>query len=101
MKLKKGDKIVVIAGKDKGKKGKVDRVYAKQNTVMIPTINMYKRHIKKSEQSPQGGIVDLPRPLNAAKVMLICPKCGKPTRTGKKVEGNKHFRICKKCQSAL
>lgn len=101
MKLKKGDKVVVIAGKDKGKKGAIDRVYTKQNTALIANINMYKRHVKKNEQYPQGAIVDLPRPINVAKIMMVCPKCNKPTRLGKKVEGNKHYRICRKCKSAL
>lgn len=101
MKLKKGDKITIIAGKDKGKKGVVDRVYAKQNTVLIPDINMYKKHVKKNEQYPSGAVIDIPRPMDASKVMLICPKCNKPTRIGKKIDGTKSYRICRKCKSAL
>ncbi|OGK16477.1 50S ribosomal protein L24 [Candidatus Roizmanbacteria bacterium RIFCSPHIGHO2_01_FULL_39_12b] len=101
MKLKKGDKIIVTTGKDKGKKGTIERVYVKQNKVLIPSINMYKRHIKKSEKAPQGGIVDIPRPLDTSKVMLICPKCGKFIRVAIKVDQKKRFRICRKCKSEL
>jgi len=99
MKIKKGDTVLVIAGKDKGREGKVERVYRKAGKVLIPGINMYKRHVKKSEQMPQGGIVSLPRPLPVCKVMLICPVCKKPTRVGYRIEKNKKFRVCKKCQS--
>jgi large subunit ribosomal protein L24 len=99
MKIKKGDKVIVIAGKDKGRQGKVEKVYPKSEKVLIPEINVYKRHIKKNEQMPQGGIVALPRPLSVAKVMLICPVCKKPTRVGYRIEKNKKFRVCKKCQS--
>lgn len=101
MKLKKGDKVVVTTGKDKGKQGVIERLYKKQLTVLIPLLNMYKRHIPKSEQNPKGGIIDVPRPLNVAKVMLICPKCNKPSRVGMRREKNRHFRICRKCNSVL
>jgi large subunit ribosomal protein L24 len=99
MKIKKGDTVIVIAGKDKGRQGKVERVYRKENKVLIPEINLYKRHIKKNEKMPQGGVVSLPRPIPTAKVMLICPLCKKPTRVGYRIEKNKKFRICKKCDS--
>lgn len=101
MKIKKGDKVKVIAGKNKGQEGTVERVYKKANRVMLPGINMYKKHVKKNEQLPQGGVVDLPRPLDVAKLMVVCPHCNKPTRLGFKVEGNKKQRICKKCQTQL
>lgn len=101
MKLKKGDKVTVITGKDKGQEGTIERTYKKSNKVLIPTVNMYKKHVKKNEQMPQGGVVDLPRPLGVSKVMLICSKCNKPTRIGYKIEGDKKQRICKKCQSII
>lgn len=97
MKIRKGDKVKIIAGKDKGREGKVERVYLKQNKILIEGINLYKKHIKKSDKVPQGGVVEIPRPLFMAKVMLICPKCKKTTRVGYKVEKGKKFRICKKC----
>jgi len=101
MKIKKGDKVRVIYGKDKGKEGVVEKVYQKANKVLIAGVNLYKRHIKKNEKMPQGGIIDVPRPLDVSKVMLICPKCKKPTRVGFLVDGKKKFRLCKKCQSKI
>ncbi len=101
MKIKKGDKIKVIYGKDKGREGIVEKVYRKANKVIAPGINIYKRHIKKNEKMPQGGIVEVPRPLDVSKVMLICPKCAKATRVGYMVESEKKFRVCKKCKSKI
>lgn len=101
MKLKKGDTIIVMAGRDAARQGKIERVYAKQSTVMVDGVNMYKRHIKKSEQTPEGGIVELPRAINVSKVALLCPKCKKPTRVGYKIEKQKKIRICRKCSAAL
>lgn len=101
MKIKKGDKIRVMTGKDKGKEGKVERVYKKSGKILVQGVNLFKRHLKKSEQSPQGGIVDVPRPILISKVALVCPKCGKLTRVGFKVEKTKKFRICKKCESKI
>lgn len=101
MKIKKGDKVQIIYGKDKGRQGVVAKVYPKNNLVLIPGINIYKKHIKKNEKMPQGGKVDLPRPIALSKVMLICPKCGKPTRVGFLIEKGKKFRHCKKCRSKI
>ena len=101
MKIKKGDKVKVVTGKDKGREGLVERAYLKSDRIVIQGINIYKKHIKKNEKMPQGGVVDLPRPLAATKVMLICPKCKKVTRVGYLIEKNKKYRICKKCQSKL
>ncbi len=100
MKIKKGDKVKVIAGKDKGREGTVERVYS-SGRVVIPEVNMYKKHIRKNEQMPQGGVVELPRPLDIAKVMVVCPKCGKLTRLGYEVKNGKKLRICKKCKSQI
>ncbi len=101
MKIKKADKVKIIAGKDKGREGKVERVYQKQNKLLIEGINLYKKHIKKSDKVPQGGVVEVPRPLEASKVILICPKCGKTTRLGYEVKKGKKIRICKKCKSQI
>ncbi len=99
MKIKKGDKIKVMTGKDKGREGKVERVYSKQNKILVSGVNLYKKHIKKSDQAPQGGVVEVPRPLDIAKIALICPKCGKVTRVGYNNEKGKKLRVCKKCKS--
>lgn len=97
MKLKKGDKVAVIAGKDKGKDGVIDRVYKNNGKVMVPDINVYKKHIKKTKDMPKGGIMALPRPLDVSKLMFICPKCDKKARIGYKIENAKKYRVCKKC----
>lgn len=101
MKIKKGDQVKIISGKDKGREGQVERVYAKSGKLVVPGVNIYKKHIKKNEKLPQGGVVDLPRPLLMNKVMLVCPKCKKMTRVGYIIEKNKKVRICKKCQSKI
>ncbi len=101
MKIRKGDKVKVIAGKDKGRTGQVERVYPKSDKVLIQGINIYKKHIKKNEQMPQGGVVEIPRPINVAKISLVCSHCGKAARIGYKVEKNRKLRICKKCQSNI
>lgn len=101
MKIKKGDKVKITAGKDKGREGKIERVYEKKAQVLISGINLYKKHVKKSEKMPQGGVVEVPRPLDVSKVMLLCPKCGKTTRVGYQVDKKEKIRICKKCESKL
>lgn len=101
MKIKKGDTVQVITGKDKGRKGKVERVYPKSEKVMVETINMFKRHVKKSEQAPKGGIVEVSRPLPVSNVMMVCPKCKKPSRIGYVRTEGKKTRVCKSCQKEL
>ena len=101
MKIKKGDKVKIIYGKDKGRNGVVERVYTKEKKILIQGINIFKKHIKKNEKMPQGGVVELPRPIAVAKVMLLCPKCGKPARVGYEFSKDKKNRICKKCKSKI
>lgn len=101
MKFKKGDKVKVVYGKDNGREGVIDRTYRKLDKVIIPGINVYKKHIKKTEQTPQGGVVELPRPIDASKVMLICPKCSKMTRIGYEIKNNKKYRVCRKCDNRI
>ena len=96
MKIQAGDKIRVIAGKDKGRDGIVERIYTKQGKVLIQGVNMYKRHMKKSEQFPQGGVIDVARPLDVSKVMKIASDGKSTTRIGYIVENGKKFRIEKK-----
>lgn len=101
IKLKRKDKVKILIGKDRGKTGEIERVYAKQNKVLIPGLNLYKKHIQKSEQTPQGGVVEVPRLLNISNIIFMCPKCNKPSKIGYKVEKNKKTRICKKCNSKV
>jgi large subunit ribosomal protein L24 len=101
MKILKGDKVKIMSGKDKGREGKVEKAYKKQNKILLEGINIYKKHVKKSEQTPQGGVVEIPRPIGVSKVALICPKCSKITKIGIKRDKGKKSRMCKKCKSII
>lgn len=101
MKIHKGDTIQVIAGKDAGKKGKVEQVDTFAHTVFVPEVNTYKRHVKKSEAYPQGGIVQLSRALDISKVMLVCPSCNKLVRVGYSIKEGVKKRVCKQCEKVI
>jgi large subunit ribosomal protein L24 len=101
MKLKKGDKVKITVGKDKGKTGVIEKVYKNSNKAMMTNINLYKRHVKKNEEMPRGGIIEIPRAMDVSKMNLVCPKCAKVTRVGYKLEKDKKIRICKKCDSKI
>lgn len=101
MKFKKGDEILITGGKDKGKRGKIDRVLTKENAVVVLGVNLYKRHTKRRDEKNPGGIIDFPRPLPTARVALICPKCKKPTRIGYAVTQKEKQRICRKCKQLI
>lgn len=101
MKLKKNDKIKVLAGKDRGKTGKVMNVNSDKGTVLVEGLNIYKKHKRPRKQGEKGEIVQVPRPFNMSNVALLCPNCDKATRVGMKVEGEKKMRFCKKCNSTL
>ncbi|MBL7036401.1 50S ribosomal protein L24 [Candidatus Microgenomates bacterium] len=100
MKLKKGDKVKITAGKDRGKEGKIENVLPKEKKVIVPEVNLYKKHVK-GQQGQKGGMFDLPRPLSVAKIALICPKCKKQTRIGIRLVKNEKVRICKKCNKEI
>lgn len=97
MKLKKGDKVKVIRGKDNGKTGVVERVFSENDKVLIPEINQYKKHQKGRYGGQKSEIITLTKPLPIANVRLICPKCHEITRVGYLMEGEKKMRVCKKC----
>ena len=99
--VKKGDTVVVLSGKDKGKQGKVIEAQPKKGKVIVEGVNKVKRHTKPSQKYPQGGIIQKEAPLNACKVMLVCPACKKATRTGKKEVNGKMVRACKKCGEVI
>lgn len=96
MHVKKGDKVKVITGKDKGKSGKVLAAFPKKDCVLIEGINMVKKHTKPSNINPQGGILNVEAPIHVSNVMLIDPKTGEPTRVGYEVKGDKKVRVAKK-----
>ncbi len=86
MKLKKEDTVIVIAGRDKGKTGKVLAVLPAQNKVVVENINMSKRHTKPSDKNPRGGILDITKPIDVSKVMVVDPQSGKPARIGYEIK---------------
>lgn len=95
-KIKKGDNVQILLGKDQGKTGPVEKVMVKEGKVLVTGINTYKRHVRK-HQGMEGGIVELSKPLDFSNVALVCPNCKKVTRVGIKIEGSDKLRICKKC----
>lgn len=96
--VKKGDTVMVIAGKDKGKKGKILRVFPAKGRVLVEGINMIKRHTRPTQKVQQGGIITKEAPLDASNVQLVCASCGHPTRTGKKLLADgRRVRVCKRC----
>ena len=95
-KLKKGDNVKVLLGKDGGKWGLVDRILKSKGKVTILGINMYKRHVKK-QGNTDGGVIEIVKPVNISNVMLICSNCKKTTRVDIKTEGDIKIRVCKKC----
>ncbi len=100
MRIKKGDKVKVLLGKDRGKEGTVEYVKGKDERVFVSGVNMYKRHVKKM-QNMEGGIIDIPKSLDVSNIGLVCPNCKKVTRVGYKKVGNEKLRICKKCQKEI
>ena len=101
MNVKKGDTMVVLSGKDKGKQGKVLSVLPKESKVIVEKVNIVSRHTKPRKQGEEGGILKKEAPIYACKVQKVCPKCNKPTRIGHKVEGGKKVRVCKKCGAEI
>ncbi len=101
MKIRKGDNVKVISGKDRGKKGVVLRAMPTTGKIVIEGLNMYKKHSRPQKQGEKGQLVDVVRPFSAAKVMLICPSCKEPTRVGSRMEGTRKARYCKKCKSII
>ncbi|AIY86880.1 MULTISPECIES: 50S ribosomal protein L24 [unclassified Thermotoga] len=98
MRIKKGDLVEVISGKDRGKRGKVLRVIPKENKVIVENVNMVKRHQRPIPQLREGGIIEREAPIYASKVMVVCPACDKRTRVGYRfTEDGKKVRYCKKC----
>lgn len=102
MKFKVGDEAIVTAGKDKGKRGKVEKVFPETASVLIPNINVYKKFRRaQAGRTSQGGLIEFNRSLAVANVALLCPHCGRPTRIGQKVTNERKLRFCKKCKKEL
>lgn len=101
MKLKKGDEVIVTVGKDRGKRAKIERVLPEKSAVVLPGLNIFKRHVKKRGDKNPGGIQSFSRPFHGSNVALICPKCGKPTRIGYRITKDVKERMCKKCGNTV
>lgn len=101
MHVKKGDKVKVISGKDRGKEGTILEVFPKKDRVVVEGINIVKKHAKPSQENPQGGILDVEASIHVSNVMPIDPKTGEPTRVGYEVRDGKKIRIAKKSGEAL
>ena len=101
MNIKKNDTVIVLSGKDKGKKGKVQIAMPKENKVVVEGVNVATCHTKPRKQGEQGGIVKRETPIRACKVALYCAKCGKGVRTHVKLDGDKKIRMCAKCGAEI
>jgi len=101
MKIRKGDSVIIISGKDRLKKGKVSKVFPKENKVLIEGLNLRKKHIKPKKSGEKGETIQISIPVNIANVKLICPKCGQAARIGYKVIEKNKFRTCKKCSQEI
>ena len=103
MHISKDDQVLVIAGNSSGKKGRVLKIYPEKDRMIVEGVNMIKRHMRPTQRNPQGGIIEKEGTINSSNVMLVCPKCGAPTRVNYKVsstegKASRHrARLCKKC----
>jgi len=102
MHIKTNDTVIILAGRDKGKQGKVMSADPKSGKVLVEGVNVAKRHKKPRKQGEPGGIITKETPIYASKVMRVCPRCNKPTRPAHRIDENgKKSRICKKCESEI
>jgi len=98
MKIKKGDQVIMIVGKDRTKRGKVIKVLPKEAKVVVEGLNLLKKHLRPRRSGEKGQIVTIPRPVSISNVKLICPHCNQPTRIGYNLDETGKKRRCKKCQ---
>lgn len=106
MKIKKGDTVLIISGKYRGKRGKVLKTFPTRqagypNRILVEGINLVKKHQRPKRMGEKGQMIELPKPIDVSNVKLICPKCGKATRIGYKIIEGKKYRICKKCGAEI
>lgn len=98
--LRKGDNVQVLAGKDRGRTGSIERMMAKDAKAIVLGVNMFKRHVRKMN-NVEGGIIEIAKPLNLSNLGLVCPSCKRPTRVGFQIEAGKKVRVCKKCRKEI
>jgi large subunit ribosomal protein L24 len=101
MKFKKGDSVLIIAGKDKGRTGKIIKSIPKELKILVEGINLKKKHVRPKKQGEKGQVVEIPAVIDISNVKIVCPKCGKATRVGYAIEGENKNRICKKCKQVI
>ncbi len=101
--IKKNDKVKVLSGKEAGRQGQVIKIFTDKGRALVERVNMVKRHTKPGGKvGQQGGIIEKEAPLNLAKLMLVCPKCSKPTRVGiRQLDSGERVRFCKKCSEQI
>ena len=101
MKIRKNDNVIVLAGKDRNKTGKVEKVFPAESRVVVTGVNVYKKSVKPTRRAPKGGIIEINAKLDASNVGIVCPSCSKVTRIGYSINKDKKIRVCKKCQANL
>ena len=101
MRIKKGDTVKVLSGNDKGKTGEVLEIIPKTEKIVVKGVNVRKKHVKARKQGEESGIIPVECPIHMSKVNVVCPKCGKATRIGFKVEKDQKVRVCKKCSEII
>jgi large subunit ribosomal protein L24 len=101
IKIKKGDEVIMLNGKDKGKKGKVLKIIKKSNRVIVEGLNLVKKNLKPKKQGEKGEIISMPRSVNISNVAIFCSRCNKGVRVGFRLSGDQKMRICRKCQETI
>ncbi len=101
MRIKKNDQVQMISGKDRGKRGKVIKVFPDKNKVIIEGLNLVKRHRRPRRSGEKGQRVEVPTAVPVCRVMLVCPSCGKPCRVKYQFSGDAKFRVCSRCKSPI
>ena len=101
MKVKKGDSVLIIAGKDKGRTGKIMKALPKELKVLVEGINLKKKHVRPKRDGEKGQVVEIPAVMDISNVKVVCPKCGKATRVGYTIDKDIKKRICKKCKQEI
>jgi len=101
MKLRRGDTVFVVTGKDRGKTGKIERVFPDRGKIVVAGAHKIRKRVRKTATNPVGGTVETFAPIDASNVMMVCPSCGKRTRIGYQKKGDKKVRVCKKCKASI
>jgi large subunit ribosomal protein L24 len=101
MRLRAGDRVKVISGKDAGKESRISKVYPKTNQIIVEGVNTAKRHTRPRGQTMQGGIIDKDMPIDASNVMIMCEDCGRPVRIAYRIDDSGKYRVCGRCGGDL